>query len=112
MGHFVKTLGSSGDRETETEVLLLEHDVPYQEFSQRVLQDLPVEGDQWVVLDKHLTQENRRDFRDLDICSIDPPGCTDIDDALHARILPNGNWEIGVRKLLQWWFVKLYIDTF
>lgn len=112
MGHFVKTLGSSGDRETETEVLLLEHDVPYQEFSQRVLQDLPVEGDQWVVLDKHLTQENRRDFRDLDVCSIDPPGCTDIDDALHARILPNGNWEIGVRKFLTWWFVKLYIDTF
>lgn len=98
MGHFVKTLGSSGDRETETEVLLLEHDVPYQEFSQRVLQDLPMEGDQWVVLDKHLTQEKRRDFRDLDVCSIDPPGCTDIDDALHARILPNGNWEVGVRK--------------
>lgn len=98
MGHFVKTLGSSGDRETETEVLLLEHDVPYQEFSQRVLQDLPPEGDQWTVLEKHLTQEKRRDFRDLDICSIDPPGCTDIDDALHARQLDNGNWEVGVRK--------------
>ncbi|CEP19826.1 hypothetical protein [Parasitella parasitica] len=106
MGHFVKTLGSSGDRETETEVLLLEHDVPYQEFSQRVLQDLPAEGDQWVVLDKHLTQENRRDFRDLDICSIDPPGCTDIDDALHARILPNGNWEVGVHIADVTYFVK------
>ncbi|KAI8637191.1 hypothetical protein BD408DRAFT_478224 [Parasitella parasitica] len=106
MGHFVKTLGSSGDRETETEVLLLEHDVPYQEFSQRVLEDLPVEGDQWVVLDKHLTQENRRDFRDLDICSIDPPGCTDIDDALHARVLPNGNWEVGVHIADVTYFVK------
>ncbi|OAC99195.1 hypothetical protein MUCCIDRAFT_154095 [Mucor lusitanicus CBS 277.49] len=106
MGHFVKTLGSSGDRETETEVLLLEHDVPYQEFSQRVLQDLPVEGDQWVVQDKHLTQEKRRDFRDLDICSIDPPGCTDIDDALHARILPNGNWEVGVHIADVTYFVK------
>jgi exosome complex exonuclease DIS3/RRP44 len=100
LGHFVKTLGSSGDRETETEVLLLEHDVPYQEFSKRILEDLPAEGDQWVVLEKHLKDENRRDFRDLDICSIDPPGCTDIDDALHARILPNGNWEVGVRKYL------------
>jgi exosome complex exonuclease DIS3/RRP44 len=72
--HFVKTLGSSGDRETETEVLLLEHDVPYQEFSKRVLEDLPVEGERWVVLDKHLNNENRRDFRDLNVCSIDPPG--------------------------------------
>lgn len=74
MGHFVKTLGSSGDKETETEVLLLEHDVPYQEFSQRVLDDLPPEGDNWVVTEKHLTTENRRDLRHLNICSIDPPG--------------------------------------
>lgn len=97
-GHFVKTLGSSGDRETETEVLLLEHDVPYQEFSKRVLDDLPPEGDQWVVTEKHLTQEKRRDLRHLNICSIDPPGCTDIDDALHVRPLDNGNYEVGVRK--------------
>lgn len=27
---------------------------------------------------------------------MDPPGCKDIDDALHARVLPNGNWELGV----------------
>ncbi|KAI8340999.1 exosome complex exonuclease RRP44 [Choanephora cucurbitarum] len=106
LGHFVKTLGSSGDRETETEVLLLEHDVPYQEFSQRILQDLPSEGDEWVVLDKHVKEENRRDFRDLDICSIDPPGCTDIDDALHARRLPNGNYEVGVHIADVTYFVK------
>ena len=30
------------------------------------------------------------------VCSIDPPGCVDIDDALHARELPNGNLEVGV----------------
>lgn len=28
--------------------------------------------------------------------SIDPPGCKDIDDALHARDLPNGNIEVGI----------------
>ncbi|CAO3623431.1 unnamed protein product [Mucor hiemalis] len=106
MGHFVKTLGSSGDRETETEVLLLEHDVPYQEFSKRVLEDLPREGDQWVVLEKHLKEENRRDFRDLNVCSIDPPGCTDIDDALHVRPLPNGNFEVGVHIADVTYFVK------
>ncbi|KAI7900875.1 uncharacterized protein BX663DRAFT_515563 [Cokeromyces recurvatus] len=106
MGHFVKTLGSSGDRETETEVLLLEHDVPYQEFSKSVLADLPVEGDEWIVQEKHLKDENRRDFRNLDICSIDPPGCTDIDDALHARLLPNGNWEVGVHIADVTYFVK------
>lgn len=38
----------------------------------------------------------RVDLRHIDICSVDPPGCTDIDDALHCRILPNGNYEVGV----------------
>jgi exosome complex exonuclease DIS3/RRP44 len=32
-GHFVKVLGEVGDKETETEMLLLEHDVPYLPFS-------------------------------------------------------------------------------
>lgn len=32
----------------------------------------------------------------MTICSVDPPGCTDIDDALHCRKLKNGNYEVGV----------------
>ncbi|XP_075923475.1 exosome complex exonuclease RRP44-like [Petromyzon marinus] len=40
-GHFVRSLGECGDKETETEVLLLEHDVPHQPFSQAVLACLP-----------------------------------------------------------------------
>ncbi|KAI7867430.1 exosome complex exonuclease RRP44-like protein [Spinellus fusiger] len=106
VGHFVKTLGSSGDRETETEVLLLEHDVPYLEFSRRVLDDLPVEGENWVVSEQHVKRETRRDLRDLNICSIDPPGCTDIDDALHVRKLENGNYELGVHIADVTYFVK------
>ena len=38
----------------------------------------------------------RRDLRDICVMSIDPPGCKDIDDALHVRRLPNGNFEVGV----------------
>ena len=34
----------------------------------------------------------RDHFRDLLICSVDPPGCTDINDALHRRVL---NMEFG-----------------
>jgi hypothetical protein len=29
------------------------------------------------------------------VLSIDPPGCKDIDDALHSRPLPNGNLEVS-----------------
>lgn len=38
----------------------------------------------------------RTDLRHLPVCSVDPPGCKDIDDALHVRRLPNGNFELGV----------------
>jgi exosome complex exonuclease DIS3/RRP44 len=38
----------------------------------------------------------RIDLRHLDVCSVDPIGCKDIDDALHCIVLPNGNWEVGV----------------
>ena len=38
----------------------------------------------------------RVDYRDVAVFSIDPPGCTDIDDALHVRLLPNGHYEVGV----------------
>ena len=36
----------------------------------------------------------REDLRGLTVCSVDPPGCTDIDDALHCRTLENGNLEV------------------
>ncbi|XP_064126115.1 exosome complex exonuclease RRP44 isoform X2 [Loxodonta africana] len=91
-GHFVKNLGDAGDKETETEVLLLEHDVPHQPFSQAVLSFLPKMP--WAITEKDM--KYREDLRHLCVCSVDPPGCTDIDDALHCRQLENGNLEVGV----------------
>ncbi|NWW76716.1 RRP44 exonuclease, partial [Climacteris rufus] len=91
-GHFVKNLGSAGDKETETEVLLLEHDVPHQAFSQAVLSFLPKMP--WSITEEDM--KHREDLRHLNVCSVDPPGCTDIDDALHCRELENGNLEVGV----------------
>ncbi|NWV59797.1 RRP44 exonuclease, partial [Malurus elegans] len=91
-GHFVKNLGSAGDKETETEVLLLEHDVPHQAFSQAVLSFLPKMP--WSITEEDM--KHREDLRHLNVCSVDPPGCTDIDDALHCREIGNGNLEVGV----------------
>lgn len=91
-GHFVRKLGTIGDKETENEVLLLEHDVPHSNFSEAVLSYLPKMP--WGITDEDL--EHRTDLRHITICSVDPPGCTDIDDALHCRELENGNLEVGV----------------
>lgn len=95
-GHFVRIIGDIGDRETETEVILLEHDVPYAPFSNDVLRCLPEDGERYTISASEVAL--REDLRALHVCSIDPPGCTDIDDALHCRVLPNGMYEVGVRK--------------
>ncbi|ODN80426.1 hypothetical protein, variant [Cryptococcus amylolentus CBS 6039] len=98
-GHFVRALGKVESKEAEQESLLLEYEVPYRPFGKAILNCLPSEGDQWVVPPKNpdnLEWRDREDLRGLDICSIDPPGCQDIDDALHAKRLSNGNIEAGV----------------
>ena len=76
-GHLVRALGKAEDKETEQESLLLEFEVPYRPFGKAILDCLPPEGDQWVVPPKDATDpvwRDRMDLRDLDICSIDPPG--------------------------------------
>ena len=98
VGHFVRDLGNLESKGAETEALLLEYDVQYRPFPKAVLDCLPAEGHDWRVpasLDDP-GWKGRTDLRDLLICSIDPVGCQDIDDALHARQLPNGNYEVGV----------------
>lgn len=97
-GHFIRSLGELETKGAETEALLLEWDVQYRPFPKTVLDCLPPEGHNWKVPAETSDPgwRGRRDLRDLIICSIDPPGCVDIDDALHARRLPNGNFEVGV----------------
>lgn len=113
-GHFVRSLGPLGDKDTENEVILIEHDVQHSKFSEEVLSCLPKLP--WIILKeviylKYLFKaifqviyfiflffqdfEERVDLRHLAICSVDPVGCTDIDDALHCRMLSNGNIEAG-----------------
>ena len=91
-GHFVRDLGLIGEKMTENEVLLLEHDVPHLPFSPAVLKNLPLLP--WSITEED--EAKRTDLRHLPICSVDPPGCTDIDDALHCRNLEDGTCEVGV----------------
>ncbi len=173
LGHYVRTLGQIGDKDTETECILFEHDVSI-EVDRMVMVMLMLmvtilmtyDGDEnhndadddgaedfaddslgallcWPAFPQIITPSPLRNARyiyhmiitiivenffnygfflkiiievkyfllfislimpqdrlDLTkelIFSIDPPGCTDIDDALHVKQLPNGNYEAGVR---------------
>eukprot|EP01126_Amoeba_proteus_P000817 TRINITY_DN10236_c0_g5_i1.p1 TRINITY_DN10236_c0_g5~~TRINITY_DN10236_c0_g5_i1.p1 ORF type:complete len:341 (-),score=57.07 TRINITY_DN10236_c0_g5_i1:104-1126(-) len=92
LGHYVKILGDIGDAGVESEAILIQHGISYEPFNAAVRSCLPPSP--WVITEDDLRR--RTDLRHLRITSIDPPGCTDIDDALHIRELPNGNYEVGV----------------
>ncbi|KAJ8513325.1 hypothetical protein OPV22_003759 [Ensete ventricosum] len=83
-----------GDRDTENEVLLIENDINTRPFSSQVLACLPPLP--WSLSSEDLANANREDLRHLRVFSVDPPGCKDIDDALHCMPLANGNFEVGV----------------
>ena len=88
-GHVVENLGPRGDKDVEAKVILFEHNIPHYDFSQSVLACLPT--GEWIA-----ASTGRRDMRHIAICSVDPEGCKDIDDALHCVTLENGNFEVGV----------------
>ncbi|KAL0912834.1 hypothetical protein M5K25_016243 [Dendrobium thyrsiflorum] len=93
-GHYVRTIGKIGDRETESEVVLIENDINSRPFSTQVLACLPPLP--WSLSSDDLANPNREDLRHLRVFSVDPPGCKDIDDALHCTPFANGNFEVGV----------------
>ncbi|KAI5185807.1 exosome complex exonuclease DIS3/RRP44 [Nematocida homosporus] len=92
IGRLIKAVGPEGLIKSETQALLAANCILDQDFEEEALQELPAQT--WTVSDQDLV--GREDLRHLPIASIDPPGCTDIDDALHAQVLPNGQIEIGV----------------
>ena len=110
-GHYCETIGVIGDLECETQVLLLEHDIPYNPWSDAVLKCLPIVQDSGDVDINNISDINIR--RNLinegysTIFSVDPIGCVDIDDALHCKQLINGNFEIGVHIADVSYYVKL-----
>jgi hypothetical protein len=91
-GRCLEIIGPIGDLETEVSCLLREQQVDLEPFSVAALACLPPEEDQWKVPQNET--EQRRDLRtSRRIFSVDPPGCQDIDDTMHAKRLPNGDIE-------------------
>lgn len=104
IGHITKVFGNKEDVDVENEVILFEFNVETRQFSQKVLNCLPPEQENWRIPQEEY--EKRVDLRSENICSVDPPGCKDIDDALHAKVLENGNFEVGVHIADVTYFVK------
>lgn len=91
IGRIVKVLGWPGDNNVEMEAILADHELAY-DFPNAVEKEaerIPFEIPQEEI-------EKRRDFREIFTTTIDPYDAKDFDDALSLRVLPNGNYEVGV----------------
>jgi len=96
-GHFVRSLGPVDVLDTEVEAVLVENEITITPFSDALLQSMPVNTPErpWLVTQRDL--DERRDLRATHVIfSIDPKGSEDVDDALSAKLLPNGHVELGV----------------
>lgn len=85
VGHIVKILGEVGDLETEIKCLLLEHRIdltPFSAVSLASLPSSPEEGRYKIEVERSVRRDLCKSRR---IFSVDPQGCQDIDDAMHAE---------------------------
>ena len=97
-----RVLGVPGEVEAERRALLFEHDLVVDEYSAEAIACLPEPN--WEIPMEEL--ERRLDLRHMALCSVDPPGAMDIDDALHAIELAPGRFEVGVHIADVGYFVK------
>lgn len=79
------------------QVLLQENGVQSAPHSANMLAELPEHTSERPWRPDPAEVAKRRDCRSWRVCSIDPLGSQDIDDALSVNILPNGNYEVGCR---------------
>ena len=91
LGEVVDILGRAGENNAEMNAILAEFDLPYkypvnvEKAANKISDKIPAEE---IAL--------REDFRNIVTFTIDPKDAKDFDDALSARQLENGNWEVGV----------------
>lgn len=101
IGQVIDILGKAGDNTTEMHAILAEFGLPYVYPSsvEKAADRIPAEIS---------TEEiaKREDFRNVTTFTIDPKDAKDFDDALSARKLENGNWEIGVHIADVTYYVK------
>ena len=112
LGEVIDILGIAGQNTAEMHAILAEFGLPYKypssvekaadkipeaispEEIENRLMDMQME--KRLVVKRSREETGREDFRGITTFTIDPKDAKDFDDALSARRLDNGNWEVGV----------------
>ena len=99
-GHIVRVLGEVGTLQGNISAVLSQFDSERRAFSPAALSELPDAA--WtpppaeVAARRDLRAEAEEPRELFCICSIDPPGCTDVDDVLSVRFISEAEAEVGV----------------
>ncbi len=90
-GRVIEVLGRENDFGVDVEITIRKFHLPHH-FPQAALEEAQNTP---AIIQVHELQR-RRDFRALPIVTIDGETARDFDDAVHVRMLPNGNFELQV----------------
>ena len=98
-GEITEVLGYDGDKDLDIKVIMARHGLPF-DFPEAVKKEAEA-IDQTVV-----PTEDRRDYRDRNLITIDSEDAKDLDDAIDVVRLPNGNFRLGVYIADVSWYVR------
>jgi ribonuclease R len=91
VGRIIEILGRPGDFGIDVEILIRAHHIPHRFPEDVITQAKSIPGP---IAPEELSR--RRDFRDLDIVTIDGETARDFDDAVWVEPLLSGNWTLQV----------------
>jgi ribonuclease R len=86
-GRVIEILGEESDFGVDVEIMIRKYHIPHR-FPPEVIEEAQA------IAAGHV--HGRRDYRDLPIVTIDGETARDFDDAVHVRLLENGNYELQV----------------
>ena len=99
IGYIVNEIGSSGNIDVESEVLLNLNNVNYSDkFSDDIMNEVSKKLNEVKITDEYIKSTNRQDFRNELVFTIDPYTSKDLDDAIHVKVIDEKTklLEIGV----------------
>lgn len=89
-----KVLGKVGDNETEMKAAVYDRGlvIGFSKEVEDAANELKKKAPEMIAADMH----NRKDFRHLKVCTIDPSDAKDFDDAVDIQYLEDGTFKVGV----------------
>ena len=99
IGYIVNEIGSSGNIDVESDVLLKSNNVNYDDnFSNDIMNEVNKKLNEIKITDEYIKSTERVDFRNELVFTIDPYTSKDLDDAIHVKVIDEKTQllEIGV----------------